>query len=179
VSGTTGEEIPLYIYDHFAPAFTVPEVLTFIASASAGQNDRSRLCEVTYSHTASGGNAYLLTRRLVADRTGSDTENAAWDFFGKPAGWESTADAGDTFQEVIAGVESIEITCYDTNGNVIDTAHGDYPELTYLPAYVRITVTVFDEGLIGLSTQLGAAWQKRVDQTKRTFSKLVFLTQRS
>ena len=164
-SSKTGEEIPFHIYD---PDGGTDERIAFVAPLS--ELGDSELAEVTYQYT--GAPDYVLERRIV-----SDTEGADWDFYGTTDGsWVGTAGSA-TFLDIVGGVEELTVTCHASDGT--EPPGGSYGDHSTLPAYVEITLTLFDENLVDTRQELGASWetafQNEIDKTRRTFTKIVFL----
>jgi len=163
VSDQAGLQIPFY-YD------AATDRVTCVTPTTVGTDSiDSKLCEVSYFTT--DGTAvdpiekYALYRRAVSDA------NTGWDFLGATdAAWATSA-TDAAAQPVIAGVESLSIRCFTSAGAELTTGSG-----TSLPQYCQITMTVFDERLAELATELGGTgWQNKVDASKRTFTKIVFL----
>ncbi|MCF7854073.1 MAG: prepilin-type N-terminal cleavage/methylation domain-containing protein [Candidatus Pacebacteria bacterium] len=167
-SDTLGEEIPFYIYNH--DPVSMPEIITIVSPTDIDTTSQeSRLCEVTYAHSTNGTNEYTLQRQAIGDN------NAQWDFFGNTgSGWQNTPATRD-YQEVIRGVDDVTITCHQADGSAFATGALPY-EANQLPAFVEISLTLFDENLMRLKDTLSlGVWQEQKRKTLRTFTRIVFL----
>lgn len=163
-SDTWLEEIPVF-YD------ATDRLPVFVAASSlVPDNARSKLCEISYWVTDSspgpGFEPYTLYRAAI-----DDTDAANWDFFREITdGWVDTpAHADRPWQPVIGGVESLEIRCFQGGAEMATDNH------LQLPDYVQIVVTVFDENVANLEPD--TLRNQRIQNTRRTFSKILFLGQ--
>jgi prepilin-type N-terminal cleavage/methylation domain-containing protein len=179
-SSEPGREIPFY--------YTGAGSMVTMVSASnlAASDAESKLCEITYSVTGTAALSgrpehFTLYRRSVDDSTSA----GGWDFYGDfsktwASNWVATP-ANPPWQAVIGGVESIKINCFRADGTAFLAT-----QPTELPAYVQIRLTLFDEQLApaGIRTALkytpaadNDPWERKVEQTKRTFIKVLTLGQ--
>ncbi len=157
-SNLPGREIPFYGGDYSGG--TPPETVFVAATTLPGTGAKSKLCEIRYYVV---GN--ILMRQCI-----NDSAAGSWNFFGNTANWQNNGNTGD---EIVSGIvnNGVQLRCFDATGTAITGS------VNVLPAYIQISVTVFDEKLTDLSTELGTAWQERVDQSKRTFTKILTLGQ--
>ena len=164
-SNATDRQIPFFAGD--SDTSTVMVSATDLRSSDA----ESKLCEVRYYFDSDANTLY---RESVCD------QDAEWDFYGKHSGnvadsnsngiddWGDNANA--TPQEIIKGVNAFQIT--------FPTLSGTPKTVNTLPPFAQISLTVFDEKLMELKDELGNAWQNRVSETERSFSKTVFFPKR-
>ena len=148
------------------------DFLAFATMSPSGPHGKTKIWEVHYKWgkpTATG--EYLIRRSVVADIDSADAPDADWDFYGKVAAdapvWVATDNLAEA-QEVIDGVEKIEIACYPANSS---TAHPISAGYLAVPGQVKITLTLVDQkavdkGLTGPD----------LDFCRRQFTKVILLS---
>jgi prepilin-type N-terminal cleavage/methylation domain-containing protein len=152
-------------------AASTSQLCTFVSSVEHHEDADSRLCEIAYKfHTQYGAPmgsqglvppAFTFARQMTCD---NDDDN--WNFTGRPANWMyNTAGTPRTFEDVISGVESMEIIYYnEVDALVTPDALGN---LT-IPYRVEVNIVLFDE------TMTEAPAEVRF-QTRRSFTKILYL----
>ncbi len=160
-----GQEIGFWIDD---PSTASGAFLAMVTNMTPLVDTESGVCEVHYKLVPTSSSSVFRLERAVVEQTDS---NGAWDFYGKTAAntaWVTDHSSDIDWQEVIDGVESIEMTCYDTSG----TALGLGQAYLSLPAAVRLTVTLVDQKVVDLG-YTGTALDDRLDASRRQFTKMV------
>ena len=133
------------------------DFLAFVTMSPSGPHGNTKIWEVHYKWgkpTATG--EYLIRRSVVADIDSADA----------PV-WVATDNLAEA-QEVIDGVEKIEIACYPANSS---TAHPISAGYLAVPGQVKITLTLVDQkavdkGLTGPD----------LDFCRRQFTKVILLS---
>jgi len=136
------------------------ELLTAVASNESGRqipfqagNPCTFISATNISSTSSGPDCKLTEVRY---HQSSDTlYREATDFGG------TSAD-----EEVVNGVDSFSMACFDSSGSLFTGSSNE------LPAFVQVSITLFDEALMDLPAEVQAA---RKPETMRTFTKIIFL----
>lgn len=146
-SNRAGRKIPF--------AVTNNGELEAMVTATNLSTQNSKLCEVSYELSDN-----------VLYRTGIEEGSPNWDFYGDTGNaWTNLT--GSSGLPVIRGVENFSVTCYNASGNLLT------PNIyTTLPAFVQISLTLFDEDLMDMPDNVRDA---KKEQTMRTFTKTVFL----
>jgi type II secretory pathway component PulJ len=186
-SDTLGEEIGFWI----APCAgnSAADFLAFVSqspSAGAAGSD-ANLWEIHYrwgDENEPQGVRYLIRRAAIGNRDdGSSGTTAAyvqWDFYGDtttttPPTWVSTVDAvspaDDPWQEVIDGVEKLDVAYVDDSGTGTWTSPSHKHEL---PKAVKVSLTLIDQSIVDLNLPADIE-KKRLDASRRTFTKVIFL----
>lgn len=148
--------------------------LYFVTVAEPASAAKTKLCEIGYQLYTGNDASHSGDRFWFRRSRTCDSDGATWNFYGIPAaaggiipgtGWTDISATGA--QKVIPGVESIRFDLFPTaTWNASKT-------LNELPKAVRVTITLFDPKLM---TVPDAVRNAQIDKSKRTFSKLIFLS---
>jgi len=164
------------------------DFLAFATTSAANNDGLTSIWEVHYKWGepgCTGDGEYLIRRSVVADTDPDDD----WDFYGDAEtatpGWVDTDNLADA-QEVIDGVEKIEVTCYLAEGEVDSsdkpkkaepcTVSTAYPEV---PAQVKITLTLVDPKAVDKAIAkglTGSDLHDDLDFCRRQFTKVILLS---
>jgi hypothetical protein len=166
VSTVPGQEIGIWI----DPTSTTTPFLSLATAMQPLNVGEPNVYEVHYYLSATTGGTYEIMRSVVAQSDGAD-----WDFYGDNTnGW--VASQGPNPQDIIDGVEVIELVCLDAAGNELPPGPAYTGTVYYsLPASARVTVTLVDQKAneLGLG---GTALSDRLDASRRKFTKVFFLS---
>jgi len=182
-SNRPGQEIAFWVGPTDAPTRgddADEDLLAFATMSPSGSHGKTKIWEVHYKWGNIGADPgrCLIRRSVVADTDSEGDADPDWDFYGKALAdaseWVDTDNRAEA-QEVIDGVEGIEIACYLADGEV-DAVTGKpkpclskaYPEV---PAQVKITLTLVDQR--ALDNGLTGA---KLDISRRTFTKVILLS---
>jgi type II secretory pathway component PulJ len=152
------------------------DFLAFATMSPSGPHGKTKIWEVHYKWgkpTATG--EYLIRRSVVADTDSGGAPDADWDFYGKAgqtdvSAWVVTDNLAEV-QEVIDGVEEIEIACYLTGSSApVNPGSTGVPCLA-VPGQVKITLTLVDQKAVDKGFT-GA----ELDFCRRQFTKVILLS---
>ncbi len=175
-SNEPGREIPFYaaLGSDFDPTdWNKRLALYFVTVAPPSQSATTRLCEIGYQLYTGSLASHADQRYWLRRSRTCDSDGAKWNFYGVKAttgylapgtGWTNTGTSGA--QKLIPGVENLRFDLFPTGTwNSTGTRNE-------LPQAVRVTITLFDPKLMKVPDAVRAA---RINKSKRTFSKLIFL----
>lgn len=162
-----GQEIGFWIEN---PSTATGDFLTMVSNMPPPVDTESGVCEIHYRLVATSNPTVFRLERAVVEQTDS---TGAWDFYGKngtsgPPSWVTTDGGASNWQEVIDGVESVDMTCYDTSGTALSQGRVYFA----LPAALRFTVTLVDQKVVDLG-YTGTALSDRLDASRRQFTKVI------
>lgn len=176
VNDIPGQEIGFWVG---STADTTDGFLTMVSNVTPPTEDEYSICEVHYRLSPTSNPTFsLLERDVVGQEKDITTPNPAWDFYGRAAASGTPAWVGTpsgvtpNWQEVIDGVETITMECYNAAGAIMAPA----PPRSYLslPTAVKFTITLVDQKVIDLGLT-GPALDARLDASRRQFTKIIFL----
>jgi prepilin-type N-terminal cleavage/methylation domain-containing protein len=164
-SSVPGREMGFYIANPDPTDEDRALQFTIVSSTTTPANATSQLAEISYAfHTDRGATGGLRPFTLYRQVT-SNLDDTNWNFTGRPTNWflNNRADANlARFEEVVSGVSSLAIRCYD-EGNVALPVDLD---TTTMPTRIEIMITLFDETLT-------EAKEEERFRTQRTYAKIL------
>lgn len=160
-SDQSGGQIPFYIGTN-SPSGTGSDLtrfmVTFVSATPMASGGDSRLAEISYTY-----DNYLFRRKQVEDNS-----TAGWDFYGETTtSWVNTT-GSPGFQEVVDGIDDVEFAFFNDGGAMAAST-----VYTQVPSVIRVSFTLFDPDAISVSDSTRR--QQLIDQSKRSFSKIIFL----